>query len=76
MFKMTDERLEAMVDEFEEIKSLINKALEAKEEGDYDRARRLVNQYDETVKDELYYWSVDYDMLEDTDLIVDTKNLI
>ena len=73
---MTDERLEAMVDEFEEIKSLINKALEAKEEGDYDRARRLVNQYDETVKDELYYWGVDYDMLEDTDLIVDTKNLI
>ncbi|AVJ48907.1 hypothetical protein [Lactobacillus phage PMBT4] len=73
---MTDERLEAMVDEFEEIKSLIDKALEAKKEGDYDRARRLVNQYDETVKDELYYWGVDYDMLEDTDLIVDTENLI
>ena len=76
MFKMTDERLEAMVDEFEEIKPLIDKALEAKEAGDHDRARRLVRQYEETVKDELYYWGVDYDMLADTGLIVDTENLI
>lgn len=73
---MTDERLEAMVDEFAEIKPLIDKALEAKEAGDYARARRLVRQYEETVKDELYYWGVDYDMLADTGLIVDTENLI
>lgn len=73
---MTDERLEAMVDEFAEIKHLIDKALEAKEAGDYARARRLVRQYEETVKDELYYWGVDYDMLADTGLIVDTENLI
>lgn len=76
MFKMTDERLEAMVDEFAEIKPLIDKALEAKEAGDHDRAHRLVRQYEETVKDELYYWGVDYDMLADTGLIVDTENLI
>ena len=72
---MTDERLEAMIDEFEEIKDVIDMALEAKEAGDYARAHRLVHQYDLTVKDELDYWGIFYEWAVDDGLVVDTKKL-
>lgn len=72
---MTDEELEMMIDDFKADMILIDKAIEAKEEGNFSKAIRLVHQYDEVVEDEIKYWGIVYEWAVEDGLVVDTNNL-